>query len=180
MMNKKVMGIALATVWVGLGVAPAPAFGDGGTLRFSGRRGDRSITVFTAPALLSAGPVDLSVLVLDAKTGRPITHLPIEVRAQRIASADSEIRARATSEAATNKLMCAARLELAEPGRWHFGVSVEGVDSSGPIGFDVEVAQPAPPWLEMSLWIAWPLVPIGLFVIVQLLPGRKPGGNIRM
>ncbi len=176
-MSKKGV-IALATIWIGLGVAWAPAFGDGGTLRFSGRRGDRSITVFTAPAPLSAGPVDLSVLVLDAKTGRPITHLPIEVRGQRIGSAESGIRMPATTEAATNKLMRAARLELPEPGRWHFDVCVEGVDSSEPIGFDVEVAQPAPRWLEMSIWIAWPLVPIHLFAIARFRLRRRPGGHI--
>jgi hypothetical protein len=133
--------------------------------------------VFTAPALLSAGPVDLSVLVLDAETGRPITDVPIDVRAQRIGSAESGIRVPATTESATNKLLRAARLELKEPGRWHFDVSVGGVDPSQLIGFDVEVSPPSPPWLEMSLWIAWPLVPIGFFAILRLRPRGRPGGH---
>ncbi len=78
-MRKKELGIALATICLCLGVASAPALGDGGTLRFSGCRGDWSISVFTAPASLCAGQVDLSVLLLDAETGRPITDVPIEV-----------------------------------------------------------------------------------------------------
>ncbi len=172
-MRKKRLGIALATVCLSLGFSSASAFADGGTLRFSGRRGNWSISVFTAPAPLCAGPVDLSVLVLDAESGRPIAHLAVEVRAGRAGSAEAGIRMPATTEAATNKLMRAARLELSEPGRWHFDMSVEGVDSSQPIGFDVEVAPPPPPWLELSLWIAWPLVPIGLFATARFRLRRK-------
>jgi hypothetical protein len=170
--------ISVATVCLSLGFSSASAFADGGTPRFSGRRGELSISVFTTPAPLSAGPVDVSVLVLDARNGRPITHLPIEVRAQQRGSKKAEIRMPATTEAATNKLMRAALLELPEPGRWHFEVFVEGVDSSEPIGFDVEVERPAPPWFDLSLWIAWPLVPIGLFAMAQFRTRRRPRVHI--
>jgi hypothetical protein len=174
-MSGKHILMVLAIGWLELGAASLPALGDGGTLRFSGRRGDRLVTVFTAPAPLCAGPIDLSVLVQDAETGRPITNLPIEVVAQQFDHAHATIRATATTEAATNKLLRAAGLELSEPGRWHFDVSVQGVDRLQPIEFDVEVAQPAPPWLSMSLWIAWPLVPIGLFAIHQFRLRGRPG-----
>ena len=176
-MRKKGIGIALATVWLSLGIAWAPAFGDGGTLRFSGRRGDQSITVFTAPALLSAGPVDLSVLVLDVETGRPITDLPIEVRARRVGSEAFGIRMPATSEAATNKLLQAARLELSEPGLWQIEVSVGDFDPSQPVAFDVELAPPPPRWRQMIPWIAWPILPIGLYAITQLRPRRAWRGR---
>ena len=166
-MSKKGLGLALATVWLGLGVASAPALADGGTLRFSGRRGDWSITVFTAPTPLSAGPLDLSVLVLEAKTGKPITDLPVAVQAQLVGGAGTAIRAEATTEAATNKLLRAARLDLEAPGRWRFEVTVAGVAQSPPIAFDADVAAPAPPWMSLSLWIAWPLLPIALFAIRQ-------------
>jgi hypothetical protein len=179
-MSGKRLLMVLAIGWLELGAASVPALGDGGTLRFSGRRGDRLVTVFTAPAPLCAGPMDLSVLVQDADTGRPITNLPIDVQAQQLGHAQTAIRAAATTEAATNKLLRAARLELSEPGRWHFDVSVRGVDPSQPIGFDVEVAQPAPAWLEMSLWIAWPLVPIGLFAIHQCRLKGGLGGHMRL
>jgi hypothetical protein len=173
-MTCKLMVITLATVWIGLGAGVSPALGDGGTLRFSGRRGDLLITVFTAPTPLRAGPIDLSVLVQDASTGRPLTNLPIEVRASRTTRGEVGIHAEATSEAATNKLLRAARLELPEPGRWHFELSVRGVDSAHPIRFDVDVAPPPPPWLQMSPWIAWPLVPIGLFAVHQFRLRRRP------
>jgi hypothetical protein len=179
-MSGKHVLMVLAIGWLELGAASSPVLGDGGTLRFSGRRGDRLVTVFTAPAPLRAGPIDLSVLVQDAETGRPITNLPIDVQGQQIGHAQTTIRAAATPGAATNKLLRAARLELSEPGRWHFDVYVQGVDRSQPIGFDVEVAQPPPPWLNMSLWIAWPLVPIGLFAIHQFRLRRRAGGDVRL
>ena len=42
---------------------------DGGTVRLSEEQGRYRITVFTAPAPLRAGPVDVSVLVQEAATG---------------------------------------------------------------------------------------------------------------
>ena len=123
------------------------------------------VTVFTAPTPLCVGPIDLSVLVQDSSTGRPLTNLPIAVQARWAPRAEVEILAEATSEAATNKLLRAARLELSEPGMWHLEVSVRSVDRSQPIKFDIEVVRPPPPWLQMMPWIAWPILPIGLFAI---------------
>ena len=176
-MSLKHVFMALTIGWLELGAASLPAFGDGGTLRFSGRRGDRLVTVFTAPAPLCAGLIDLSVLVQDAETGRPITDLPTEVHAQEIGQAKPTIRAAATTEAATSKLLRAARLELPDPGRWHFEVTVQGIDQSQPIGFDVLVGEPAPRWLELMFWIVWPVVPIGLFAFAQLRSPGRPGGT---
>ncbi len=178
-MSRTHVFIALAIGWLELGAASSLALGDGGTLRFSGRRGDRVVTVFTTPTPLSAGVIDLSVLVQDRQTGRPITDLSIEVQAQPLGRAQQPSRALATPELATNKLFRAARLELTEPGRWHFDAFVQGVDQSQPIGFDVEVAQPSSSWLEMSLWVAWPLLPIGLFAIAQFQFRRRAAGQGR-
>ena len=177
MMCKRVV-IALATVWIGLGTGRSSALADGGTMRFSGRRGDRVVTVFTAPAPLSAGLIDLSVLVQDSKTGRAISDLAIEVHSRPIGFGEMNIRAVATTGAATNKLMRAASFELPEPGRWHIDVFVQSLADDQPIGFDVAVTQPPPHWLKMSLWIAWPLLPIGLFGIREVLRMRS-GRHVR-
>ena len=166
MSGKRVL-VVLLIGWAELGAAASTVLGDGGTMRFSGRRGDRVVTVFTAPAPLHAGRIDLSVLVLGVETGRPITDLSIEVCRQEVDHPKRTIRAVATTEEATNKLLRAAKIELPEAGRWRFEVFVEGVDRSQAIGFDVVVAAPPPAWLQMSLWIGWPIVPIGLFAVVQ-------------
>ncbi len=50
---------------------PALARSDGGTIRLAQRCGDYQITVFTSPASVRAGPVDISVLVQEVSTGEP-------------------------------------------------------------------------------------------------------------
>ncbi len=83
----------------------------------------------------------------------------------------------ATTEAATNKLLRAARLELSEGGLWHIEVSVGEIDPSQPVAFDVEVAPTPPRWQQMIPWIAWPILPIGLYAIAGLRPRRAWGGR---
>jgi hypothetical protein len=102
--------------------------------------------------------------------------VPIEVRAGRVASGEFEIRIPATTEAATNKLLRAARLELSEPGLWHIEVSVREIDPSQPVAFDLEVAPTPPRWRQMIPWIAWPILPIGLYAIAQFRPRRARRG----
>ena len=179
MMSGKRVTLALAAIWLGVAMAPTPVCADGGTWRFSGRRGDHLVTVFTAPAPLRAGTIDLSVLVQDAESGRAITELSVEMRAERTGDAESKISASATVDAATNKLMRAASVDLPKPGRWRFEVFVQGTPKSPPIEFDAEVLEPLPTWLQVIPWFAWPVVPIGLFAIHQLglrgkrMPARK-------
>jgi hypothetical protein len=161
--------------WLGLWAGTTQALADGGTLRFSGRRDDRLISVFTTPTPAQVGQIDLSVLVQQAESGRAITDLPIEVRAHRVAQPEQRVAAAATKAAATNKLMLAAPLELPQRGRWHVDVLLGGLASSPPISFELEVTEGPVPWLQLSLWIAWPIVPIGLFAARQLRLRGRPG-----
>ncbi len=155
------------------------ARGDGGTLRFSERRGDRQISVFTSPTPLRAGPVDVSVLVQAADSGATPSEEPITVHAWPIQHAQARTSAPATTEAATNKLLRAAQLEFSEPGTWRIEVTMPGSTNGPPIGFDVEVAEPPPAWLDLGLWIGWPLLAIGLFAVHQWLDHRRRGRPAR-
>ena len=167
------MLIALLATWFALGAGASIALGDGGAVRFSSRRGDRLITVFTAPTPLRAGVVDVSVLVQDADSGKPLLDVRIVVHAHPIQHSQGRISAPATSEAATNKLLRAAGLELSEPGWWRVEVVVQDLGPGPPISFDVEVAEGPPPWLDLSVWIGWPLVAIGCFALHQWLVHRR-------
>jgi hypothetical protein len=168
-MRGNVMMLVLFTLVVG----KSSALADGGTVRFSEKREGRWITVFTAPTPLRAGPVDISVLVQDADSGRPLRDVPIVVSAQPIRNPSARTSIPATTEAATNKFLHSAPLEFSEPGWWHIEVVVRGSSSEPAIGFDVEVAEALPPWLNMSLWIGWPLAAIGFFAVHQWLVHRR-------
>jgi len=166
----KILLFAILAAWN----APSIAHADGGIVRLCEVRAGRRITVFTAPTLLRAGPMDISILVQDVASGKPVLDLPIVVVACPIADPERTIRAHATTEAATNKLLHAAQLKLPEAGAWRVEVIVEGAPQEAAFHFDVIVAQAAPPWLDLSLWIGWPLLAVGLFALHQWLVSRRP------
>lgn len=140
---------------------------DGGTVRFSGPRDGKTVTVFTSPSPPRVGIVDVSILVQDADSGQPFADGHLVVRATSL-QMEQTVSAPATSERATNKVMRSALLELPEPGTWH--LVVEGF--APPIEFDLEVGEALPAWLDLWPWIVWPVVAIGLFGVFQVLRRR--------
>ena len=171
-MRTVVVGVIVG--WLVLGIRPAPAFADGGSIRLYGEKGGYRITVFSAPTPLRAGPVDLSVMVQDASTGDPLTRVLVTVRMTK--SGGPALEFPATSEAATNKLMQAAQFELPEPGRWALEVHIEGSHGLAVIGGEVDAAEPLPRWRELWPWISWPALAIALFGIHQIL-ARRAGSS---
>jgi hypothetical protein len=79
----------------------------------------------------------------------------------------------ATTEAATNKLYYAATFDLPEPGWYALEVSIAGARGEAQVHFDLEAAEPLPPWLAVWPWLAWPVLVILLFGIHQLLVRRR-------
>ncbi len=145
---------------------------DGGTLRLSKRRGDYRISVFTAPTPFRAGPVDVSVLVQDARTGDPLPQAEVTVRATPRGRSDTLVVQSATHDAATNKLFHAALLELPEAGWWKIDIAVAGQHGEAAVQFEVEAAAAAPAWLDLWPWLAWPALAIVVFCIHRILVRR--------
>jgi hypothetical protein len=159
--------------WLFLGSWCVPASGDGGSVRLSATKAGYRITVFTAPTPFRAGPVDISVLVQDARTGGPLPEARVIVRLAKAGQPALEYSA--TQEAATNKLLRAAQFELPEPGRWEMEVQVEGVHGPAVIGGEVEAAAPLPRWRELWPWFGWPALVVALFGMHQVLGRRRCG-----
>lgn len=156
------MRCIVLTILLGL-LAVAPARGDGGTLRISQKIDNRQISVFTSPTPPYAGLVDVSVLVQDAATSRVLLDVPVRVRARN--GSMKTLETPATREAATNKLMEAALLDLPQPGMWSIEVFV--ADQQEPLQFELTVEEPPPAWRELILWICWPFAAIALFVLLH-------------
>ena len=146
---------------------------DGGAVRFSERRGQHQITVFTAPTPLRSGPVDVSVLIQDAATNEPVADARILVRARPRTHSDDEIRQPATTEAATNKLFQAALFDLPQSGWWDFSIAIEGLGEPMEVCFALETSEPLPRLGETWPWIAWPALAVALFGVHQWLVWRK-------
>jgi hypothetical protein len=146
---------------------------DGGTIRLSQRQGGYRITVFTEPTPFRAGPVDVSILVQDAGTGRTVPGARVTVRAAPRGRAGEAIVRPATVEAATNKLFRAADFNLPEPGWWEVEVAVEGERGAARVRFEVEAAEAVPRWLALWPWLGWPALAVLLFGIHQVLVWRQ-------
>jgi len=169
---------AIGNPWLGLVLllfCPALTRADGGTLRFSKLSDGYRITLFTSPTTLRAGVVDFSVLVQSADSDRAVLDVPVTVHVYPWGSPQHRNGGLVTSAAATNKLFRAIQLDLPEPGRWHVDVAVHATQRAVQVKTELEVGSPLPPWIDLGLWIGWPLVAIVVFVLHQSLVRRVSG-----
>ena len=159
------LSLLLLTLLTIAGPCCAKAVADGGQVRASEVRGEFQVTVFTSPIPLRAGPIDVSVLVQRVGSGEAVSNaVTVE-----ITSADPKqppLRAAATSEAATNKLLSAALFNLPAAGSWDVHVETTPPGNS-PIGvsFTMDAAPPLPAWLRVWPWFGWPFAVILLFIV---------------
>ncbi len=149
------------------------ARGDGGTLRAWKQHREYEIAVFTEPSPVVVGPVDISVLLLDRKTGEPDGKARITVEVTPDGKLDRTVRRLATEEAATNKLFRAASFDLKEVGQCSVDVLIDGPVDSVAIHFDLLVGQPSTSSIENWLWLLWPFLAVGMFGIHRRLVGRR-------
>jgi len=153
-------------------LAQATAFADGGTVQLRKEAGALVITVFSSLAPLSAGPVDISLLVQNRNGLEPVLDANVSLLLRADASG-TEIQARPTRERAQNKLLYAAPVTLAESGRWQLAITIlrngERTEATGAI--DVASA----PEMAASYWsyIAFPPLVIVVFVVREWLLRRR-------
>lgn len=164
----KLACVALAVLLL----CPAMLRADGGTLRFSKRCGDYRITLFTAPPMLTAGPVDFSVLVQAMESESPRLDLPVTVSVYPEANPQRRLGGTATREAATNKLFRAIQLDLPEPGRWRVEVAVDSPQGLLRAEGELEIIPAPASGFALAGWIGWPALAVLLFAIHQFLVQR--------
>lgn len=157
------------------GSGSAIAFADGGQVRVMERHGNCQLTVFTSPNPLRAGPVDVSVLVHDAKTGQPLPAATVTVKLTSSDPSQPPLRVAATTAAATNKLLRAALVELPTPGRWQVFIACApaGDQATVETKFTMEAAPSLPRWLAVWPWFTWPIAAVLLFAIHCRLVARR-------
>jgi hypothetical protein len=149
---------------------------DGGAVRLRQHAGAYEVTVFTAPTPFRAGPVDVSVLVLDAATGEyvPGTRVIVRLTARRTGEV---LEYPATAAAATNKLFQAAVFQLTQPGWWDVDIAVEGPSGPALLRFGLEADEPPPRWRQLWPWFAWPALAVAFFGLHQVLVRRRNFGR---
>jgi len=156
-------------------LAPHAARADGGVVRARVDRGALTITLFTNPTPLRVGAADISVLVQDRASHEALLDAAVEVRLESLEDATAEASVPLSREAATNKLLQAASLRLAAPGRFHLVAVVRRGDQRAEVAAEVEVAPPLPALLALWPYLALPPVVVGIFLVHQWLRRRASG-----
>ena len=132
---------------------------DGGKIQLQKQAGPFFITLFTDPSEVRVGRVDLSVLcqksddkgtVLDAKV---FLHLTKPGGAEIV-----EFTLPANHEAATNKTLYAAHLDLPSPGKWKVKVDVRRGGDEASVSGDLNVLPKEP--LLVTYWPFFVIVPL--------------------
>lgn len=164
----------LAIAWIS-GLIRAHA--DGGAVQFEKTAGPFVITVFTTPSPLRAGPVDLSLMVQSRENQQPV--LDCQALVQLHKEGAMSIRYEATHEAAQNKLLYAAPVDVPEPGLWELEVAIEHGDDSINVAGEITVAPANPVLLVYWRSLALPPLFISLFAVNQWLKRRSAKGDKR-
>ena len=162
--------IGVVMLFVALGLT-AVARADGGAVRLQQVAGPFAVTVF-APEPLRAGPADLSVLVRSAANGEVLLDAVVDLVLTAPESAIA-LRARATQEAATNKLLQAVVVDLPEAGTWSLEVEVRRGAESAQVEGTLQVEGPAPRLRSLWPYLALPPVAVFLFAAANWLSRRR-------
>ena len=91
---------------------------DGGHIALHATSGPYTVTLFTMPEPLVAGPVDLSLLVQDASTGAVLGDASAEGTLALTGGAAAQTTITLGHQAATNALLLAGTASLARPGSY--------------------------------------------------------------
>ena len=131
------------------------------------------IFVFTAPAPLCAGVVDVSVLVQTLAGLEPVLDAEVSMLLRNQASG-AEIRAQLTRERAQNKLLYAAPVMVAESGDWRLSIAILHKGSRTEMTGAIKVAPPRAILHSYFGYVALPPVLILGFVVREWLIRRQP------
>ena len=153
-------------------IVSAPVAADGGIVRVSRRSGPWRLTVFSDPTPLRAGPADLSVLVQDADTDDAILDATISVLLTPVDPPGPSMLVEATPEAAENRLLRSALVDLPGAGRWRLEVTAMRGGIESRVSCDLEVGPPLPPIVDLWIWFLLPVLVIMLIILNQWLQRR--------
>ncbi len=152
-----------------LAAASSTARSDGGTVRARSTDGPFVVTVLTTPTPLAVGRADISVLLQDPESLRPVLDADVEILLAPAAGDGPTVRAAATRESATNRLLYAATLDLPAPGRYTIRAEARRGPARADASGEVAVQDAAPAAIAYWPWLALPFIALALYAAHQRL-----------
>ena len=157
---------AIAALIAVIVMASASVRADGGIVRMREAAGPLTQTLFAPPDPIAAGPVDVSVLVQD-RTGAPVLDALVTLRVTS-SSGDSVLEATATHDAATNKLLYAAWMDV-RAGDWDLRVLVEHGGETARMNVPLSITSARTPLADYWPHLLLPPIAIVVFALHQWL-----------
>jgi hypothetical protein len=162
---------------------PSIASAHGGAVQMQKKAGPFQITVFSQPGVISAGPVDLSVLVQRDQQSNPILDadvvvglFPVDEKTDSkawqppyCAMDNSQSLNKMTSQraAAGNQLVYEVLAKIPSPGQWLLRVQVKEEGNIGVAETQITVGDPPTPWTTYWPLFAFPVLAITGFCILS-------------
>lgn len=166
----KVVGAAVVVL-----LLSARAGADGGVVRLRQTVSSIGVTLFSAEPL-RVGAADLSVLVQEEEQGEVVLDGEVEIILWPPGEGTPR-RFAARREAATNKLLRAAVVDLDEAGAWRVAVVVRRGGEVVEVRGEIPVAEALPRVAGMWDVIALPGVVVVLFLASRWLVARRAAGG---
>jgi hypothetical protein len=172
------------------------SWADGGAVQFQGDAGTFHITVFTLPPILSAGPVDVTVLIQERSKLDPL--LDARVTLDLTAETGSSLNKQAWSPPACalnapasltgipvrlnhgeNRLLYGALVQVPYSGIWQLKINVTRDSEKESVWTLLKVNPPAP--APLAYWHLFILPPIGVLCFILNRTARRrerPNGGV--
>ncbi len=162
--------LALA-IGMSLACNPPSVWADGGRVEFSKTSGSYRVTLFSTPAPLAVGSVDLSVLIQDEASGTILHDLAVNVILQHD-TLPLVLQHQATQAQATNRLLHSAKFQLPEPGVWHITIRV-GSPVDATFELAVHAGSPMVPNSPLVLLAGSPFIGFVLFLLREQIRTQR-------
>jgi hypothetical protein len=172
-------------------ILPVSSHADGGTICFQGDTRSFHVTVFTAPPILTAGTVDLTVLVQDLPKLEPLLDATVTID---LSAASSEVQHAAAwmppacvsswhssligvpakLNHGEDRLVYGAYVQIPYSGTWRLKVTIQRASQTEYVSTMLQVNPPTPPALAYwHLLILPPLGVLGYVVNRSVRKGRR-------
>ena len=109
----------------------------------------------------------------NAETGQPVGNVDTVLTITPVDGQSAPIVVAATTDAATNKLLQSALIDLPIPGTWQVHVECTTADGKLEARFAMTAGPALPRWLSQWPWFAWPLGAVLVFVVHRWLVARR-------
>ena len=155
-------------VMVNVMLAPIAAHADGGVVHLREASGPFVVTVFAAPEVPRVGPVEMSVLVQERKTGAVILDTTVNLELRPFADSNRPSISAKLGQA-KNKLLQCITIDVPAPGWWAVKIFVHRDREGVVLATKLLIMQAAPRLAAFWPFLILPPFAIGLFALHQTL-----------